>query len=809
MNLTTTRPIEKVLDRLPDAQPDGHGYKAKCPSHDDHNPSLAITEADDGKVLLRCWSGCKTEAIVDALGLKMGDLFTKSDRPTVTPHKPTKMKPVFASSKDALLDYEQHLGPRSATWIYHDQTGKPVGIVARWNQPDGKKTIRPVSLNCSGWKQEGLAEPRPLYRLPEVLAATGRIYVCEGEGCADAFKSIGLVATTSPHGAQSANKADWSVLAGKQEIILVPDNDSAGEKYAVDVASQLAKLSPRPTKILRLPNLPAGGDIVDWIGDHGDAATPDALRLQIETMADAAKTIEPSCDAPRLSASAQPTKQAEKPRLCRQTEPFRPFPTDILPPPLRQFAVEHATAIDCCESFVVLPMLSVLAASIGNTRRIRLKRSWTEPSIIWTGLVANSGARKSPPVEVATRPIRDRQAKSLKLHAQAMEDYERAVAEHTSAARKYKGEGEPPRKPEEPIAERHMASDLTIEALGYLLRHQPRGLLVCRDELDGWLGGFDQYKSGKGSDLANWLEMHGGRSVTIDRKTGTSRTLFIPRASVSLCGGIQPGVLSAKITGQHVASGLVARLLFASPPPRPRRWTDADVDDDITNSYSRIVDNLLSIQFATDANGEPEPALINLSADARRRFARFVNEHGAEHADLDDALSASFAKLEGYAARFSLVLHLARWASGESVNPMICDQQSVESGIILSSWFANEAKRIHGMLHESEDETALRQLSEWISRRGGKATARDVYSGNRRYPTSEDAELALNQLVASKAGQWQAIPTGEDGGRPSREFCLQAVCTTYLKPEENGVVQTADTTSESRDEAFDNDVEEF
>ena len=111
---------------------------------------------------------------MQAMGLQMSDLFTKSDRPTVTPNKPTKTKRTFASSEDALRDYEQRLGPRSATWIYHDRTGKLVGIVARWNQPDGVKTFRPVSLNCTGWIQEGLPEPKPLYRLPETLAATGR-----------------------------------------------------------------------------------------------------------------------------------------------------------------------------------------------------------------------------------------------------------------------------------------------------------------------------------------------------------------------------------------------------------------------------------------------------------------------------------------------------------------------------------------------------------------------------------------------------------------------------------------------------------
>lgn len=59
----------------------GGKYKALCPAHDDRNPSLAIKEGDDGKILLKCWSGCSFESIVSALGLEPQDLFPpKLDR---------------------------------------------------------------------------------------------------------------------------------------------------------------------------------------------------------------------------------------------------------------------------------------------------------------------------------------------------------------------------------------------------------------------------------------------------------------------------------------------------------------------------------------------------------------------------------------------------------------------------------------------------------------------------------------------------------------------------------------------------------
>jgi hypothetical protein len=59
------------------ASPNGRGrWQARCPAHPDRSPSLAITEGDEGRVLVRCWVGCDTQAILAALGLTMRDLFS-------------------------------------------------------------------------------------------------------------------------------------------------------------------------------------------------------------------------------------------------------------------------------------------------------------------------------------------------------------------------------------------------------------------------------------------------------------------------------------------------------------------------------------------------------------------------------------------------------------------------------------------------------------------------------------------------------------------------------------------------------------
>lgn len=76
-----SNPIDLVLGKL-------DGYKLKsaggkgnwvacCPSHEDKRPSLAISEKEDGRILLHCRAGCASLDVVYALGLDMKDLFPK------------------------------------------------------------------------------------------------------------------------------------------------------------------------------------------------------------------------------------------------------------------------------------------------------------------------------------------------------------------------------------------------------------------------------------------------------------------------------------------------------------------------------------------------------------------------------------------------------------------------------------------------------------------------------------------------------------------------------------------------------------
>lgn len=71
-------PTERVLTLLDEVTETGNGWKARCPAHDDQNPSLSIAAAEDGRCLLHCFASCAVEDITQAMGLGVGDLFDAS-----------------------------------------------------------------------------------------------------------------------------------------------------------------------------------------------------------------------------------------------------------------------------------------------------------------------------------------------------------------------------------------------------------------------------------------------------------------------------------------------------------------------------------------------------------------------------------------------------------------------------------------------------------------------------------------------------------------------------------------------------------
>lgn len=67
--------IDRLLSALQKVRPTANGeWVARCPSHNDKSPSLAVKDCGDGRILLHCFAGCSVEEVTGAIGLSLSDL---------------------------------------------------------------------------------------------------------------------------------------------------------------------------------------------------------------------------------------------------------------------------------------------------------------------------------------------------------------------------------------------------------------------------------------------------------------------------------------------------------------------------------------------------------------------------------------------------------------------------------------------------------------------------------------------------------------------------------------------------------------
>lgn len=440
---------------------------------------------------------------------------------------------------------------------------------------------------------------------------------------------------------------------------------------------------------------------------------------------------------------------------------YKPFPLHCLPEPVQGYVAEAASAIGVEPAFIALPALAACASAIGNTRMIQLKRVWKEPAVLWPVVVAESGTIKSPSLDAAVRPLYRVQQRLLNEHAQAMARYLEDKASANGADKS------PPPKP---VLRRVLVSDTTIEKLGQILSQNPRGLLLSRDELSAWFGSFHRYKQAGASDLPAWLELHRAGYLLIDRKTGEPQTLHVPRASVSIVGSIQPAVLRRCLTVEARESGLAARFLLAMPPKPSMVWRETEISAETEEKYERLFDKLFALGFQDDGG----PFVLRLVAEAKEKWIAFFNVWGKRIRAAEGDRAALLSKLQGAAARLTLIHHVVTHAAADMDDNRPISAASVDAGVELVYWFADEAERIYSILAESDEARDRRKLVELIQAHphDGAITVRGLMrANNRRFADSALAENALNQLVQDRLGEWEdSKPT--KGGHPRRVFRL-------------------------------------
>ncbi|MEI7731682.1 MAG: hypothetical protein WCO56_19075 [Verrucomicrobiota bacterium] len=224
-----------------------NGWQALCPAHDDHTPSLSITEGDAGRVLVKCFAGCTAAAVCGALGLKTSDLMAEA----APKHNCKRIV---------------------ATYPYHDETGQLLFEVVRYEPKDFRQR-RPDGKGGRLWNMDGVR--RVLYRLPQVktaMAAGEQVFICEGEKDVAALGKAGYCGTCNSGGAGKWLAQYNAVLTGA-DVVIIADRDQPGRNHAAQVAASLHG-NAGCVRVVELPDIDGKPvkDVADYFAAGGQAA---------------------------------------------------------------------------------------------------------------------------------------------------------------------------------------------------------------------------------------------------------------------------------------------------------------------------------------------------------------------------------------------------------------------------------------------------------------------------------------------------------------------------------------------------------
>jgi len=300
-----------------------------------------------------------------------------------------------------------------------------------------------------------------------------------------------------------------------------------------------------------------------------------------------------------------------------------------------------------------------------------------------------------------------------------------------------------------------------------LLSAHHRGLLLHRDELNGWLGNMNKY-GGQG-DRAFWLETFDGRRYTVDRVKLGGEPIVVPYNAVSVLGSIQPDKLAEVLEGAD--DGLTARFLWVWPDPvPPRRPKSSGLDCGAEDALRRLAS--LEMAAPSSPEGPAQPVILPLDPDAVDLFDEWRREHAAGEDDRAGVMASHCGKYPGFLLRLALILEHLWWCPTGTEPPRSVSKRAVAAAAALSDeYFMPMAERAFGDAALPQVDRNAVTLAKWLLKgRPTQIKARDL-GRKARLPGLHEAaavDAALSALV--DAGLLRRLLPGQSSQRRRKDY---------------------------------------
>lgn len=433
--------------------------------------------------------------------------------------------------------------------------------------------------------------------------------------------------------------------------------------------------------------------------------------------------------------------------------------------------------------YVVGSLLASVGAAIGNARWGSPWEGWAHPPVIWIACIGNPSAGKSPGINAAAVPMSDlggqlnddweERARDYRTAKQAAKEcratWERDVKGAIAAGNAAPLEPATARDPDQPHRRRIYSTDPTVEKARDLSAANPRGLLLHRDELAGWVSSMGKYGNGNaGGDRGFWLQAYEGGRWASDRVKDGDDAPDIPHLTWGIVGGFQPDRLaSTMLAGDD--DGLTARFLYlwpAAPAGVSDRPSGGAPPFDLVAMLRRLRDLPMP---------DDQPVILPFDDDAAEALQDWRREAKDMEADRTGLFLSWTGKLPGFAVRLATIFaHMAWLVEPHGTPPpnRITLNDVARAIGFLSEYAVPMARRAFGEAALPEAERDARRLARWYRRRPIPRPAIVNARALRRMqdgpgiPTAPRIDAALSELA--ELG-WVRPAPNRDGSHSGRQ----------------------------------------
>ncbi|MBM0740411.1 DUF3987 domain-containing protein [Phormidium sp. CLA17] len=441
--------------------------------------------------------------------------------------------------------------------------------------------------------------------------------------------------------------------------------------------------------------------------------------------------------------------------LAEEVAPVQPLLSSRLTDPLTNLATRLNVPLEAFIG-VVLPITASLL-KVGTRVEIDVTTNFRPPPILWTGLVGESGATKSPIFDCLLGPLAELQIEADADYQLKFDNYKDELENWQALDKKERGN-----KPVAPIQREYVFQDATLEGVFDCLSRQPdRGAIIANDELAGLFNGFNQYRPhGRGNDLQKWLSLYDGKPIKINRKTGNR--ISLSQTQVSLTGTIQPCVLQKHMENVNEVDGFWPRYFWIRLPltkmPPPGEGSNYDLSGLLRGLYRGL--ELL------------DPSVYQLDKQGReiwRNWHCWCEEQKVN--EFYPALRSLYPKSKERAARIALIAHCINAVVKDSIPENIIASELLAAAISFTKWSIGQTQLIYadaGITTWQESPKIARFIDRF--KKGGWIKARNVihWSSSREKLNAETARSFMKQIV----DLGYAISNGKTG----KEFQICIKC---------------------------------